>query len=260
MNTRFGTAAAGVAAAALVATSVIGLSSASAEVFDIAGPISGGLTVNGNAATLPDGSSVMGTFDSDSGNLDLAVDIPEGTLNASVGGNEAVVSYTLSSAGGLIGTVDSSGAVSASAVFQLDLTQAVVGGSPISLAPCSFGPIQMSFTGTLTETELTLSDPGFVIPAATEGCGGAGIIGIINGQVAGENNSADLTVEIGADVPATTTSTTMVEETTTTTAVDGTTSTTLNGPTNPGTPGTSGGGVGPATGAKPVAGSANYTG
>lgn len=246
MRTRFRTVAAGVAATALVATSIMGISSASAEVIDISGPLGGALKVNGKDASLPAGASVTGTFDDVTGDLALSVAIPQSTLEATVGADTAVVTYELTSAGGVNGTVDlDDGTVTADGSFELALISADLGGTVIPLAPCKFAPINIDFTGTLTETVLTLSSPAFEIPGSEDPCGG--VAAIINPQVAGTNNSADLSVDVGADVPEPT-----IPEPTTpepTTPEPTTPPATTPPATTP-----------PAAGAQPVAGSANYTG
>ena len=257
MHPRFRSLAAGAAATALLATAAIGMSSASAEVIQIDGAsITGSLTVAGKDAALPVGTSVSGSYDDESGALALTVTAPQGQLVAAVAGvGDVPVLYQLSNPGGVNGTV-TDGAVTATGNFQLDIVRAELGAG-VDLAPCSFGPIEMELTGTLADNVLTLSDPDFTIPSTTDAC--AGLASLIDPQVASQGNTANLVanLDLPAEQPTTTsTSTTQPTESTTTTEPTGSTETTTtmaNGSDG-------GGAAAPAAGARPVAGSANYTG
>lgn len=255
MRTLVRSVAAGVAATALVATSMWGMSSASAEVIPIDNAaVTGSLEVAGKTAALPAGASVSGTWDDVSGDLALQFTVPQGELVASVPGiGDVPVTFQLSNPGGISGTV-TDGSVSATGAFQLDLLSAAVGPG-VDLAPCAFGPIEMVFTGTLVDGVLSLSEGGFAIPGTEDACGG--LTALINPQVMSEGNTAELVIDLGVQAVEPTTTTT---EPVTTVPVDGQPVTTVPTTAEPVKTTPPGGAVAPATGARPVAGAANYTG
>lgn len=264
----------GVAAAALIGAATI--VPASAARVEVVAPISGALNIDGTAAEIPAGSTFTGEWDDEAftftGDLYFAPIVSSQTVTTPLLPGvplDADVTLQISQTGPISGSWDeTTGDATASVVLQAAVTRVFVHlGDGIDLGvtnTCVIGPIDLNLTGTaVPDAEgnpvLTLNADQFTIPAAAAGsCATTGavetdITDAVNGALAGQNNTATVSVSLaqGQDIPEETTTT--VPETTTT--VPGETTTTVPGGGNGGT-----GGTPPASGAAPISGSANYTG
>jgi hypothetical protein len=168
----------------------LGSSSASAVNF----PVSGTITVNGNAGALPAGG-VFGpsSYDAASGAIALgAFSFPQATTSFSSTLGLVVVTYQLSQTNMSSGQVASDGvAALTDATMKLQVIHVTISGIPVPVGTCVFQPIDVALTGTGSAAGLDLSDSGFVIPpVAPTDCGGYG--NDINNAIAGSNNSIQM--------------------------------------------------------------------
>lgn len=170
-------------AAASFAAALVFATPALADVF----PVTGTITVNGSAGSLPSGTFANPTYDPTTGVLStgkFAFPQSSTTINVSGVGDVTVV-YQLSQTNTSTALVASDGTA---AMTQVDAKIEIVSTTlPISVVPCRFSPILLDLAGTGSTTGLDLEDRSFTVPPTTDSCGG--FKSQINSQLAGSNNS-----------------------------------------------------------------------
>lgn len=182
MNKRTFTVAASVAAALCFVAA-----SAHAANF----PVSGAITVNGNAGDLPSGGAFgNSTYDATTGALSAGkFTFPQSstTIDGGALGN-VTVTYQLTQTNTSTALVASDGTAAMTAV---SMRLSVVSTSlPLPVTPCAFEPIALDLTGTGSAAGLDLEDRSFTVPPTANSCGG--LASTINAQIAGNNNSIQL--------------------------------------------------------------------
>lgn len=156
-------------------------------------PVSGSLTVNGNAAPLPDGGMfVESGYDPVSGAIaDGNFVFPEATISFDTPVGTATAIYVLDQIDTSNGEVwaDATAALTP-ATFELTVLHLTLGFlGKVDVGTCVLGPIEIELAGTASAGGLALGDDGFEIPALpADACGGYG--DNINGTIAGTDNQA----------------------------------------------------------------------
>jgi len=167
-------------------------------------PVSGTLSVNGNAGDLPDGGAFGdSTYDASTGVLsEGAFSFPQTTTSFQTDLGTVVVTYQLSQTNTSTGLVAADGiAALTTASLKLNVTHVTVIGIPISVGTCVFQPIDIVLAGTASASGLDLSATGFTIPAvAPSDCGGNG--DQINDAIAGTNNAIEVLLDGDFTPPA----------------------------------------------------------
>jgi len=157
-------------------------------------PVSGSLSVNGNAGDLPTGGTFGdSTYDASTGAIsDGAFSFPETTTSFQTDLGTVVVTYQLNQTNTSTGLVAADGTAAwTNASLKLTVTHVTVIGIPISVGTCVFQPIDIALAGSASASALDLGDAGFTIPAvAPSDCGGNG--DQINDAIAGTNNAIEV--------------------------------------------------------------------
>jgi hypothetical protein len=160
-------------------------------------PVSGTLSVNGNAGALPDGGTFGdSTYDASTGALSPgAFSFPQTTTSFPSDLGTVAVTYRLSQTDTSTGLVAADGtAALTNASLTLNVTHVTISGIPISVGTCVFQPIDIALAGTGSATDLNLAESGFSIPeVAPSACGGYG--DQINQAIAGTNNAIEVAME-----------------------------------------------------------------
>lgn len=146
-------------------------------------PVSGSITVSGNAGNLPSGGSFgNSTYDPATGALSVGkFTFPQSSVSTSSG----TVVYQLSQIDTSTAQVGNDGVAAFSTVT---LKLKVISVSGLTISNCEFTPIVVDLTGTASNVELDVDDRSFDIPpVAPTACSGQGIH--INGYLAGSSNS-----------------------------------------------------------------------
>jgi hypothetical protein len=172
---------------ALCATCVAVPSAANAANF----PVSGTISVNGNAGALPTGGTFgNSTYDATSGAISSGkFTFPQATLSFDSDIGTVTVTYTLSQTNTSTGQVANDGVAGLTQTqLKLVVDSARIGVIPIGIGTCVFQPINVDLDGTGAASGLDLDDDAFTIPSvATTDCGGHG--DQVNAGVAGSNNT-----------------------------------------------------------------------
>ncbi|MGA9421237.1 MAG: hypothetical protein WBW61_02680 [Rhodanobacteraceae bacterium] len=162
-------------------------------------PVTGSLSLNGTISPLPDGGVFAGSaYDPASGLIAPGAFVfPQATLSFDTTFGTAIVTYVVSQLNTSAGMVEAGGDAGLTGTdLQLDVLSLRVGGIPIPLGNCTFGPIMLDLAGNGSASGLALGDSGFEIPpVANDDCGGYG--GAIDDQIAGSNN--DIALELAGD-------------------------------------------------------------
>lgn len=173
-----------------LALQMAALTAAHATNFDVTGTI----TINGNAGTLPTGGTFGNSiYDGATGALSSGkFTFPQSSATFHVDslGADVTVTYQLSQTNTSTGQVATDGVAALSqATLKLQVVSALIAGViPIGVGTCVFQPITIDLAGTGSAAGLDLSDPAFTIPTVgSTDCGGYG--DQINTGVAGSNNS-----------------------------------------------------------------------
>lgn len=157
-------------------------------------PVTGSITVNGNARALPSGG-VFGPSSYDNGTGVIATGaftFPQSTTSFNSVAGTVVVTYLLSQTNTSSGQVATDGIAALSATtLKLQVIAATVGVIPIDVGTCVFAPIDLVLDGTGSAAGLDLADSSFVIPqVGPTDCGTYG--SEINNAIAGSNNSMQI--------------------------------------------------------------------
>jgi hypothetical protein len=157
-------------------------------------PVTGTLSVNGNAGDLPDGGTFGdATYDTSIGALSPgAFSFPQTTTSFPSDLGPVAVTYQLSQTNTSTGLVAADGSAAlTNASLKLNVTHVTISGIPISVGTCVFQPIDIALAGTGSATGLDLAETGFTIPeVAPSACGGYG--DQINQAIAGTNNAIEV--------------------------------------------------------------------
>jgi hypothetical protein len=176
----------------LAITALFACASATAGATDF--PVTGTITINGNAGTLPTGGTFAGSaYDVTTGDIASgAFTFPVATLSFDTTFGPATATYQFSQTGTSTGQVANDGvAALTNASMKLQVLSATVNSVPLGIGTCVFQPIVLSLAGTGSAAGLDLADPAFTIPPAPAGdCGS--FASQINDAVAGSNNSTQL--------------------------------------------------------------------
>ena len=151
-------------------------------------PVSGTITVNGNAGSLPSGGTFGDSaYDSATGSLSVGhFTFPQSSVTFPLSGfGNVTVTYQLTQTNTSTALVANDGtAAMTQVVTQLAIVSTTL---PLSVTPCRFGPIALDLAGSGSSAGLDLEDRAFTVPPTTDSCGG--FAGQINPQLAGSNNS-----------------------------------------------------------------------
>jgi len=150
-------------------------------------PVSGTITVNGNAGSLPSGTFGDSTYDSTTGALSVGkFTFPQASTTINITGFGSVtVNYQFTQTNTSTALVASDGTAAMSQVVaRLSILSTSL---PISVTPCGFGPIGLDLTGSGSAAGLDLEDRSFTVPPTTDSCGG--FKDQINDQLATSDNS-----------------------------------------------------------------------
>lgn len=188
--------------------------------------LTGTLKSNGSEIELPQGSALVGELDETAGTFTGDFSIPDISTDTTASGFDVRVVLRIESMEPVEGSISDDGSVAATAKASVRIVSLTLSPdtspTPIDIGEsCYLRPINLSLTGQFDAEARTisLSQTGFVIPAAPAGsCGAVGPIDIaeqLNGNLAGSETSLALTVELGAAPEAPVTTTTMAVTTTT---------------------------------------------
>lgn len=157
-------------------------------------PVSGTITVNGNAGALPSGGTFgPSSYDGVTGAISSGqFTFPQSELDFNSQFGPVTVTYQLSQTNTSNGQVASDGTAALSQVIlKLEVLLVTINSVPVSTGngTCIFQPIDLDLAGTGSASGLDLTDPVFTIPpvGATD-CGA--FSSQINDNIAGNNNSA----------------------------------------------------------------------
>ena len=159
--------------------------------------VTGSVTVNGFPMPVPSGAGVNGAHIAGSGSYGGTFYFPSQSFTAPINGLGMV---TLTVQWIHLGTsssqfLDNTSASIGVTQMYFDLQSAVVGGTPVPLSNCAFGPVAWNLAGTWNSTTAQASQTGFVIPPKqASDCSGFGTP--ISNAIAGSNNSVTLSIDI----------------------------------------------------------------
>lgn len=174
---------------ALISAVTISLACASATAQAADFPVSGTITVNGNADTLPAGASFGDSvYDAGTGMLSAGTfTFPQSSVTVDVGppfGN-ITITYKFTQTNTSTALVATDGVAAMSQVLgQLEIISTSL---PLTVTPCRFAPIALDLTGTGSSVSLDLEDRQFTVPPTADECGG--FASQINAELAGNSNS-----------------------------------------------------------------------
>ncbi len=157
-------------------------------------PLTGTISVNGQAGALPSGGTFAGSgYDAASGAIAAGrFTFPQATTSYSSPLGPVVVTYQLSQSGQSSGQVAPDGVAALTpAILRLQVVSASSPLGPIDVGTCVLEPIEVALAGTGSPGGLDLSDAGFTIPpVGASDCGGFG--SQINQAIAGDDNALAL--------------------------------------------------------------------
>lgn len=159
-------------------------------------PLTGTISVNGQAGALPAGGTFAGSdYDAASGAIAAGrFTFPQATTIYASPLGPVTVTYQLSQTGESSGQVAADGVAALTpAILRLQVISASSPLGPISVGTCVLEPIEVALGGNGSATGLDLSDAGFTIPpVGAADCGGFG--SQINQAIAGDDNAIELHV------------------------------------------------------------------
>jgi len=151
-------------------------------------PVSGTITVSGNAGSLPNGGTFGdSTYDPATGALSVGqFAFPQTSTVVNVPGfGNVTVTYTFNQTNTSTALVAGDGTAAMTQVLaQLSIVSTTL---PLPVTPCRFGPIELDLAGSASSLGLDLEDRAFTVPPTTDSCGG--FASQINPQLAGDDNS-----------------------------------------------------------------------
>lgn len=153
-------------------------------------PVTGVVTMNGHAATLPNGSVFAGSaYNPTTGIISAGkFVVPEGSETFATTFGEIDVTYDLEQTNTSSGLVASDGtAAFTTATFTFTITSMTFNGSPVDLGTCTYGPFDADLVGIASSTVLSAEDTNVSIApvsGATD-CGGPTFQSVFNQFLAG---------------------------------------------------------------------------